>query len=350
MAKRVSVDVALQGGGAHGALTWGVLDRLVEEPDLQIVGVSGTSAGAMNAVALAQGLASGGPDGAKQLLETFWTRVSEAAAFSPFQQNMMERFWGRWSRHFSPGYMWLDTLSRAFSPYELNPMQLNPLRDLVTETFDFDLVNSAAAPRVFQSATNVRTGNLKIFGPPHISADTTLASACLPTLYQAVEIDGEAYWDGGYMGNPPLLPLVEATPARDVILVLINPFRRDELPRTGAEIQNRLNEITFNAGLINELRGLGHVVRLVDGAGFDKGAYRDGRLHRISAEDAMKGLSVASKMNAEMTFLRRLFDIGRDAADRWFNAHRADLGRRTSWDPSFVMQVMSEIGPEGAAP
>ena len=332
------IDIALQGGGAHGAFTWGVLDRLLEDPTLEIIGVSGTSAGAMNAVALAQGLEEGGPERARELLDIFWRRVAEAAAFSPIQPTMLDRLWRQWSLEFSPTYMWLDNLSRMWSPYELNPLNINPLREILRATFDFEHVNAPDAPRLFQSATNVRTGRLKLFRQPQISVETTLASACLPNLYQAVELDGEAYWDGGYMGNPPLMPLINESPARDAVLVQINPFERPELPKTGSEIQNRLNEITFNASLLNELKSVGFLHQLITQEELDRDAYRDGRLHRISAETEMLKLSVASKMNAEISFLRRLFELGRRTAEDWLREHGDAVGVRSTWIPAFVVE------------
>jgi NTE family protein len=200
------IDLALQGGGAHGAFTWGVLDRLLDDDRIEIEGISGTSAGAMNAVALAQGLASGDRKKAKALLSGFWNKVSRAARTSPIQRSFFDMMMGRWSLDLSPSFIFFEHLSRTFSPYELNPFNINPLRDIVAEFFDFDVINSAPSPKLFLSATNVRTGRPKVFRQPKISVDTTMASACLPFLFHTVEIDGEGYWDGGYMGNPPLLP------------------------------------------------------------------------------------------------------------------------------------------------
>ncbi|MEM6549198.1 MAG: patatin-like phospholipase family protein [Pseudomonadota bacterium] len=338
MPKAVQIDIALQGGGAHGAFTWGVLDRLLEEEWLEIAGVSGTSAGAMNAVALVQGLTQGGRERARELLRQFWERVGRAAAFSPVQRSLMARAFGVWSLERSPVYRWFEGLSETFSPYELNPLNINPLREILLATLDFEVVNQPNAPRLFMSATNVRTGRLKLFRQPDLSVDTTLASACLPTLYQAVEIDGEAYWDGGYMGNPPLFPLVNESPARDAIIVQINPFLRPEIPRTAPDIQNRLNEITFNASLIFELRSLGFLYDLITREDLDRDAFRNGRLHRIAAEEVMRGLDVSSKMNAERRFLRHLFDIGRETATAWLDAHGDDVGKRSSWLPDFVAE------------
>ena len=332
------VDIALQGGDAHGAFTWGVLDRLLEEDSLQIEGISGTSAGAMNAVALAQGLSVGGRQGARETLETYWTTVSRAASLSPIRRSMWDRLVGRWSLDQSPGYVMAQYFTRAFSPYQFNPFDMNPLRDLVAACFDFDVINAAPRPRLFLGATNVRTGRPKVFRQPEITVDAVMASACLPFLFKAVEIDGEAYWDGGYMGNPPLFPLIDETEARDVILIQINPFWRDEIPTTPAEIENRLNEITFNGSLIKELRSVAYLWELIHHEKLDRAAYRDARLHMIAAEDVMRQLSASSKMNAEPAFLAHLKEIGRQTADEWLAANLDRVGVETTWRPGFLFE------------
>ncbi|TVQ40664.1 MAG: patatin-like phospholipase family protein, partial [Geminicoccaceae bacterium] len=251
-----TIDLALQGGGSHGALTWGVLDRLLTDDRIHIAGVSGTSAGAMNAVVMADGLEAGGREGAREALSAFWKAVSDAARFSPFQRSWWDRLRGRYTLDNSLGYLFFEQLSRQFSPYELNPLDINPLRDLLDATVDFDRVNRCGGVKVFVTATNVRTGRARIFNQPNLSVDAVMASACLPFMYKAVEIDGEAYWDGGYIGNPALYPLVDDRATRDIVIVQINPLRRDDVPRTGRAIMNRLNEITFNAALIKELRAI----------------------------------------------------------------------------------------------
>ncbi|MEP4768415.1 MAG: patatin-like phospholipase family protein [Roseibium sp.] len=336
MKKRI--DIALQGGGAHGAFTWGVLDRLLEEPELEIVGISGTSAGAMNAVALAQGLCEGSPDRARELLQNYWTAVSDAAHFSPIQRTVLDHFWGRWSLEYSPSFILSQQFSRSFSPYQLNPLDVNPLRDIVEEVFDFDLINRSGNPLLFLSATNVRTGRPKVFRQPDLSVDAVMASACLPFMFKAVEIDGEAYWDGGYVGNPPLFPLIDETDARDVILVQINPFDRSDVPKTAYEIENRLNEITFNSSLISELRSIGFLYELIQHEGLEREAYQDARIHMIGAETEMQELSVSSKMNAERKFLRHLHKLGRTTSNKWLEDHWDDVGKKTTWKPRFVVE------------
>jgi NTE family protein len=332
------IDLALQGGGSHGAFTWGVLDRLLDDRRIAIEGISGTSAGAMNAVALAQGLASGNPRKAQALLAEFWTKVSEAARMSPIQRSIFDMMSGRWSLDLSPTFIMFEHFTRTFSPYEFNPLDINPLRDIVAEVFDFDVINNGPLPKLFLSATNVRTGRPKVFRQPEISVDATMASACLPFMFKAVEIDGEAYWDGGYMGNPPIFPLIDETDARDIVLVQINPFSRAGIPRTTYEINNRLNEITFNASLLKELRAAAFLSEIIHHEKLDRQAYRDGRLHLIQSEEEMRKLSVSSKLNAEKAFLQHLHDIGWRAAETWLAAHFDDLGLRSTWNPAFVFE------------
>lgn len=322
-----TVELALQGGGAHGALTWGVLDRLLDEPRLRIEGVSGTSAGAMNAVVLADGLEAGGRQGAQEALARFWKSVSDAAANSPIQRDFWARLTGNWSMETSPGYLFMDHLSRVFSPYELNPMDINPLRDLVALNVDFDRVQQSTAIKVFVTATNVRTGRPKIFRQKEISLDAVMASAALPHMFKAVEIDGEAYWDGGYMGNPALFPLVDECDARDLVLVQINPFYRPDIPKSAREIINRVNEITFNSALVKELRSILLLKQLIDAEGLEKERYRDMCLHRIHGDEDLVDLEASSKLNAEWPYLQHLRELGRERAERWLKNHWQDLGK-----------------------
>ena len=335
---KVRLDLALQGGGSHGAFTWGVVDRLLEEEDIQITGVSGTSAGAMNACALAGGLATGGREGAKAALAGYWQRVSEATVVSPFSRSIAAKASGNWSLEKSPMFLWANYLAKTFSPYALNPFGIDPLRRIVEKTMDFSAINSSGAIQVFIAATNVRTGRVKIFRQPEIDVNALLASACLPTISRAVEIDGEAYWDGGYMGNPPLFPLADETEARDLMLVQINPFEREGIPKTALEIQDRLNEITFNASLIRELKALRMLGELIHEENLDRAAYREGRIHVIEAEDEMKELGASSKMNAEWQFLEHLRDLGRARTDKWLETHRQDLGVRRTFNLDFVIE------------
>mgnify|MGYP001413598122 CR=1 FL=1 len=340
-----TIELALQGGGAHGALTWGVLDRLLEEPRLRIEGVSGTSAGAMNAVVMADGLEDGGAEGAREHLARFWRAVSMAASTSPIQRDLWSRISGNWGLDRSPSYLFFDHLSRVFSPYELNPLDLNPLRDLVAANVDFERVRRCTALKVFVTATNVRSGRPKVFRCAQLSVDAVLASAALPFMFKAVEIDGEAYWDGGYMGNPALFPLVDECDARDLVLVQINPFYRPEVPRTAREIINRMNEITFNASLVKELRSIMLLKQLIDGEGLEHERYRDMRLHRIHADEDLLALQASSKLNAEWPYLCHLRDLGRARASYWLQRHWDDLGERSSVDFDWLLD--DSIKPAG---
>ncbi|WMT72866.1 patatin-like phospholipase family protein [Bradyrhizobium sp. Ash2021] len=326
----VPVDLALQGGGSHGAFTWGVLDRLIEEPWLRIEAISGTSAGAMNAALVADGWTQGGAEGARAALETYWRRVSQAAAFSPLQRSPLDRLMGRWTLDTSPAYVAMDLMTRVLSPYDLNPFGLNPLRTILGEIIDFDRL--ARAPiLLFITATNVRTGRGRVFRNAEITADVLLASACLPTMFQAIEIDGEPYWDGGYAGNPTLTPLVRESDAHDTILVQINPRERREPLRTANEILNRLNEISFNSPLMKELRMIALLRQVVD-PGHGEGARWAGmRTHSIWT-DKLADFGASSKLNAEWSFVGMLKEEGRRCADAFLATHGEDLGQRSTAD------------------
>jgi NTE family protein len=330
------VDFALQGGGAHGAFTWGVLDRLLEESWLQIDGISGTSAGAMNAAVLADGYADNGVDGARAALENFWRRVSRAALLSPFQRTPLDVLLGRWTLDYSPVFVAMDLMARVFSPYDLNPRGANPLHDILAETIDFHRL--ARAPiRLFVTATNVRTGRGRVFRNNEITPDVLLASACLPTMFQAIEIDGESYWDGGYSGNPTITPLVRECQSQDTILVQINPVERPGSPRTARDILNRLNEVSFNAVLLKELRMMALLRQVAHSGDSESAKWADMRIHRVSS-DMMVDLGYSSKLNAEWQFLCMLRDEGRRAGDAFLEAHHADLGRRSSFDLDELLQ------------
>jgi NTE family protein len=332
-----AVELALQGGGAHGAFTWGVLDRLLAEPRLRIEGISGTSAGAMNAVVLADGLTRGGPEEARRALERFWRAVSRAARASPFRRTPLDMLVGRWSIDHSPGFRFFDLISRTFSPYDLNPLNLNPMRDLLARQVDFEAVRRCTSLKLFIAATNVRSGQAKVFRTHELTADAVLASACLPFLYQAVEIDGEAYWDGGYMGNPVLFPLIDESEANDLIIVQINPIHRSEVPRRAQDILDRLNEITFNASLIKDLRSIVLLKGLVDEEGLNRASYKDMLLHLISAEDELKGLGASSKLNAEWDFLLHLHGIGWRATEDWLQRNFERIGTESTLDPNRLL-------------
>ena len=326
----VLVDLALQGGGSHGAFTWGVLDRLLEEPWLKIEAISGTSAGAMNATVLADGWTEGGATGAKQALDAYWRRVSRAAAFSPLQRSPLDRLMGRWTLDTSPAYFAFDLMSRMLSPYDLNPFGLNPLREILAESIDFERLKQAPI-KLFVTATNVRTGRGRIFRCGEITPDVLLASACLPTMFQAVEIDGELYWDGGYAGNPTITPLVRESDGEDTILVQINPRERTEPPRTAGEILNRLNEVSFNSPLMKELRMIALLRQAADPGSGEGARWARMRTHRIES-DKLTAFGASSKLNAEWQFISLLKEEGRRSADEFLAAHGDDLGRRSTAD------------------
>lgn len=341
----VLVDLALQGGGAHGAFTWGVLDRMIEVPWLKLDGISGTSAGAMNAVVMAQGMLEGksvGTDrysreGAKAALENFWRKVSEAARLSPFQRGPFEILTGKWTLEYSPAFIASDIASRLFSPYDFGLQGTNPLRAVLEDCVDFKRLSESPI-KLFVTATNVRTGRGRVFRNNDLSVDAVLASACLPTLFQAVEIDGDPYWDGGYAGNPTLTPLVRECDSTDTILVQINPIERAGVPRTAAEIQNRLNEVSFNAPLMKELRMAALLRRCADPASSGEGAtWARLRIHRISSA-MMTELSMSSKMLAEWSFLCMLRDEGRRAAETFLAEHGDDIGVRGTLDLDSLLE------------
>jgi len=337
-AKAKPVNLALQGGGAHGAFTWGVLDYLLEDGRLAIAGVSGTSAGAMNAVALADGYTRDGPDGARAALDRFWRSMSEGARSSPLRRMPIDVLMGNWGLENNPVYHAMDALSRLASPYQLNPMNLNPLRDLVEASIDFAMVRNCTAFELFVSATNVETGKVKVFPREALTVDMVMASACLPSLYQAVEIDGVPYWDGGYMGNPSLFPFHGKTGTDDIVVIQINPIVRPGTPRTPQEIQNRINEISFNASLLKELRAIDFVDRLIAQGKLSTDDYRPVRVHVVENQGELNPLGASSKLNAQWQFLTKLRDIGRDTAARWLDDNFEALGRRSTVDLRAMFQ------------
>jgi NTE family protein len=330
-AGRKVINLALQGGGAHGAFTWGVLDYLLEDDRFEIDGISGTSAGAMNAVTLACGLHQGGAEGARAKLREFWKKVSAHAYLSPIRRSPLDMALGQWSLDFSPSYIAMDLISRFASPYEFNPLNINPLQEVLEEVVDFNDVRSCGHVRVFVSATNVHTGKIKVFSGDELTPDAVMASACLPQVFQAVEIDGVPYWDGGYMGNPPLYPLFYETGTQDLLLVQINPIERKETPKTAREIQNRMNEITFNSTLLREMRSIEFVLRLLNEGKLNEEDYRKVNFHRIDGE-ALKPLQASSKSNAEWAFIEELFSIGRKTAQDWVERNYEAVGERSTVD------------------
>ncbi len=323
------VSLALQGGGAHGAFTWGVLDRLLEEPRIEFEAITGASAGAMNAVALAAGYHAGDREEARASLRRFWEGVLYEARTSPLRRSPIEAMFSGWSLDASPLYVMFDLVTRLASPYDLNPLNLNPLKDLVTELVDFDRVRKSKL-KVYVSATNVETGRAQVWDKKHLAADHVMASACLPWIFQAVEVDGVPYWDGGFTANPALWPLFENCASDDVVLVQINPVHRPGAPRTARDIINRVNEITFNASLLRDLRSVDFVARLIEAGRLEGTGYRRMLMHAIADEKALSELGASSKLNVEPAFIDMLFARGRDAAENWLLSSIRHLGVRST--------------------
>ena len=315
--KAIAVDFALQGGGAHGAFSWGVLDRALQMPGMQLDGISGTSAGAMNAAVLADGYAEGGPDGARAALERFWRRVSDAATLSPLRRGPLDILLGNWTLDNSPMFVAMDLASRVFSPYDLGVAAFNPLRDILAGSINFGRLRKSPI-KIFITATNVQTGRGRVFRNAELTIDALLASACLPTMYKAIQIEGEPYWAGGYAGNPTLTPLVRECNASDTILIQINPIHRPGIPRSARDILNRLNEISFNSPLVKELRMIALLRRASSQRNAESALWGRMRIHRI-ASDWMVKLGSSSKFIAEWRFLQRLRDEGRRCADAFLD-------------------------------
>ncbi|MGD0420166.1 MAG: patatin-like phospholipase family protein [Xanthobacteraceae bacterium] len=330
------INLALQGGGAHGAFTWGVLEHLLSDGRLVIEGVSGTSAGAVNAVMLADGLARGGPAEALKRLAEFWRAVSNNGNLPPLQRAVVERMLSFIPLEGTPMQAWLDMMSKYFSPYDFNPLNINPLKDLFERFVDFDAVRAFSDLQLFISATNVQTGRVRIFSREKITAEALMASACLPLLFRAVEIDGIPYWDGGYLANPVIFPFFGTTTTEDVVVVQINPLMRQATPTSASEIMNRINEITFNSSLLSEYRAIEFVARLIDQGrlprGTGPGEYRRVNVHRIVLDQFGTGLDAASKISTDYNFFEALHINGKRAARRFLDDHFNDIGVKNTVD------------------
>ena len=327
---KLQLDLALQGGGAHGAFTWGVLDRLLEEEDIEIKGISGTSAGAMNAAVLIDGYNEGGRAKAKKQLHDFWYQVSASAGSPPSQQASAD-----FLTHL-PGMEWLaalnpfDMATRLFSPYEYNPLNYNPLRTVLERVIEPRHLQNGI--KLYVTATNVETGEARIFKGEEITIDVLLASACLPFVSQAVEIDGVPYWDGGYMGNPAIWPLIYGTKCHDVLLVQINPLKRVGAPKHAIDIINRVNEISFNSSLIAEMRAINFVKKLIRQGKLDEKEYAYMRMHRVMPPPDLQEMNASSKMNASWDFFQLLHSIGRTQMETWLKANKKHIGKESSMD------------------
>ena len=339
------INLALQGGGAHGAFTWGVLDHLLEDGRLAVEGISGTSAGAVNAVMLADGLNRGGPDEARKRLSEFWRAASLGGDLPAVQRAVTDRLFALMPGEGTPTFNWLSAWSQYLSPYDLNPLNINPLKDMIERFVDFDGLRKDGR-QIFIAATNVQTGRLHIFAKEKISAEAVMASACLPAVFQAVEIDGVPYWDGGYLGNPVIYPFFRSTETEDILIVQINPLMRKKIPQTTREIMGRVNEITFNSALMAELRAIEFVNRLIDQQRLPHGTgpneYRHIKVHRIVMDGLGERFSASSKLRNDFESLDLLRKLGQRAARRFLDNHFADIGVRSSVD--LKAEVYSERG------
>jgi len=330
------INLALQGGGAHGAFTWGVLDQLLADERIAIEGISGTSAGAVNAVMLADGLCRGGREEAQKRLADFWRSASSTGNLPALQRTVMERLLSFTPLEGTPIQAWVDALSRYFSPYDVNPLNINPLKDLIERFVDFETLRTDTDLQLFISATNVQTGHVRIFPREKITADAVMASACLPLLFRAVEIDGVPYWDGGYLGNPVIFPFFRTTATEDVLVVQINPLVRQATPMSSSEIMNRINEITFNSSLLGEYRAIDFVARLIDQGrlprGIGPGEYRRINVHRIVLDRLGSHLDTFSRLSTDYDFFDMLRVSGKRAARRFLDAHFDDIGVKSTVD------------------
>ncbi|MBI1778217.1 MAG: patatin-like phospholipase family protein [Proteobacteria bacterium] len=326
-----AINLALQGGGSHGAFAWGVIDRLLEHGEIDVEVIVGTSAGAMNAAVTAYGLAVGGREGARETLRAFWRKTSDAARLSPMQPTFLDKLQGRGSMDTSPGWLFMDAISKIFSPYQLNPFNLNPLRDTLLEVVDFDRLRHGNV-KLYICATNVLTGKIKVFEPSEMSIDAVMASACLPFMFQAVEVNGEHYWDGGYMGNPPLYPIIYNAVSRDILIVQLNPIKIPEVPTQATQILDRINTLSFNSSLMREMRAISFVTNLIEKGFDDNGRLKRVHIHTIDAEDVVCRLGVSSKLNADWDFLSDLHELGRQRCEQFLTDHYDKIGKQSSTD------------------
>jgi NTE family protein len=331
-ADRKQVNLALQGGGSHGAFAWGVLDRLLEDQRIAVDGIVGTSAGAMNAAVTAYGLMVGGNEGARTELRRFWTTIADNGALSLMQPSWLDRLIAPGNLDFSPGWIVMDFMSRMLSPYQANPANYHPLREVLAEQIDFEWLRRSGRAKLFVCASNVMTNRLRVFEPTEICVEAVLASACLPSLFQAIEIDGEHYWDGGYMGNPPIFPLIYNCASPDVIIIMINPIEIAELPTSAQAILDRINTLSFNSSLMREMRAIAFVSRLVEKGYDDDGRLKKMFIHCIDAEEDMRTLGVSSKLNVDRDFLTWLFELGRRQGDAFLRDHFDKIGTQSSVD------------------
>lgn len=328
--KRLSI--AMQGGGAHGAYTWGVLDRLLEEKDIVVEGVSGTSAGGMNAVATAQGIKEGGNEGARELLDKYWTVMSDKGKSSIFKPGVKDIMMNKFTMQNSPGFLMFDFMSKILSPYQMNPSNVDPLKDVIEELFDMEALNDYKDVKIFLAATHVYTGKLKVFSnvTNDLCVEALQATACLPTIHAAVMVKGEYYWDGGFIGNPVIYPLIYDCETSDVMLIKLNPTHRNRLPITASEIGDRLNEITNNTSIMREMRSMHFITKLIDDGIVAPGSMKRMHVHLIEDEKSFMDLGWSSKLNTDMDFLMYLKNAGRKTTDKWLEKNYDNIGKKTT--------------------
>lgn len=327
---RKKINLALQGGGSHGAFAWGALDRILEDERIAVEGIVGTSAGAMNAVVTAYGLTLDGNEGARRSLKSFWEALAELGTWSLMQASWIDQLINPGSLDYSPGWILMDTLSRVWSPYQMNPANYHPLRDILSEQIDFERLNRSDKVKLFVCASNVFTNRLRVFDLRDISIEAVIASSCIPSMFQAVRINGEYFWDGGYIGNPPIFPIIYNCDSADVLLIMVNPIHIEQVPQTAQAILDRINTLSFNSSLMREMRAINFVNHLVERGFDDNGRLKKMLLHCIDAEDEMSKLGVSSKMNVGREFLGWLFELGRSRADAFLRDHFDKIGKDSS--------------------
>ena len=340
MRKKKRISLALQGGGSHGAFTWGVLETLLHDGRFDFAGLSGTSAGGMNAAAVVQGLATGGAAGAARCLEDFWRRTHELAlCVAPLFADPLGKAYGNPNLVTAPGMMlraMLEPLMGTISPYAANPLNYSPFRSLVEDFFDFDAIRAYDRCKLFLAATHVRTGKIRVFHNREIDCDTLMATSCVPTMFHAVEVGGEYYWDGGYVANPAIFPLIDECNAKDIVLVQLTRSRCERLPRQAAEIDERFREITLNACLIREIRAIHLITRMIDEKKLKHSSIRRINLHIVKDDAVFADLGAGSALNTDWDFLNALRRAGGETAQRWIGANYARLGTDIPFDESLL--------------
>jgi NTE family protein len=326
------LHLGLQGGGSYGAFGWGVLDRLLEDGRFEIAAISGSSGGAINAAVMLDGYAQGGGrEGARLALQRFWNTLGAMSIFSPLRRAPADYLAGQGSMQASPAYHLLQVMSAALPP-QLTPVSINPLVSLLASMIDFERVRSCDAMRLYVTATNVRTGKGKLFRREELDARKLAASACLPQVFAGIEVDGESYWDGGFVGNPALAPLASDGGAGDILIVQNNPIARDRLPLSVADIGNRASEIAFNIGFVREISAIRHMGLLMDEEQPELTHPAAVRLHLVTGNGELQNLDISSKFNNELPFIQHLFAVGRQATDDWLAAHADQVGLQSTLD------------------